>query len=97
MYCVKQLHMTTFVSAITSICVRYFGLSKEKVSFMIKRKEDKTLLYAIMMDIIEAEEFGYSDKNRMVVLRDSGIDSLIREFHHQMIINYPKMSKYIVL
>ena len=33
----------------------------------------------------------------MVVLRDSGIDSLIREFHHQMIINYPKMSKYIVL
>ncbi len=97
MYCVKQLHMTTFVSAITSICVRYFGLSKEKVSFMIKEKEDKTLLYAIMMDIIEAEEFGYSDKNRMVVLRDSGIDSLIREFHHQMIINYPKMSKYIVL
>lgn len=97
MYHVKQLHMETFVSAITSICVRYLGLSKEKVSFMLKEKEDKILLYAIIMDIIEAEEFGYSDKNRMVVLRDSKINSLIREFHHQMVINYPKMSKYIVL
>lgn len=97
MYQVKQLHMETFVSAITSICVRYLGLSKENVSFMIKEKEDKTLLYAIIMDIIEAEEFGYSDKNRMVVLRDSKMNSLIREFHHQMVINYPKISKYIVL
>ncbi len=96
-YQVKQLHMETFVSAITSICVRYLGLSKEKVSFMMNEKQDKTLLYAIIMDIIEAEEFGYSDKNRMVVLRDSKINSLIREFHHQMIINYPKMSHYIVL
>lgn len=97
MYQIKQLHMETFVSAITSICVRYLGLSKEKVSFMMNEKQDKTLLYAIIMDIIEAEEFGYSDKNRMVVLRDSKINSLIREFHHQMIINYPKMSHYIVL
>lgn len=97
MYHVKQLHMETFVSAITSICVRYLGLSKEKVSFMLKEKEDKTLLYAIIMDIIEAEEFGYSDKNRMVVLRNSKMNSLIREFHHQMVINYPKISKYIVL
>lgn len=96
-YQVKQLHMETFVSAITNICVRYLGLSKEKVSFMMNGKEDKTLLNAIIMDIIEAEEFGYSDKNRMVVLRDSKINSLIREFHHQMIINYPKMSHYIVL
>lgn len=96
-YQVKQLHMETFVSAITSVCVRYFGLSKEKVSFMMNEKEDKTLLNAIIMDIIEAEEFGYSDKNRMVVLRDSKINSLIREFHHQMVINYPKMSHYIVL
>lgn len=97
MHHIKQLHMETFVSAITSICVRYLGLSKEKVLFMIKEKEDKKLLYAIITDIIEAEEFGYSDKNRMVVLRDSKISSLIREFHHQMIINYPKMSHYIIL
>ncbi len=97
MHHIKQLHMETFVSSITSICVRYLGLSKEKVLFMIKEKEDKKLLYAIITDIIEAEEFGYSDKNRMVVLRDSKISSLIREFHHQMIINYPKISHYIIL
>ena len=96
MHHIKQLHMETFVSSITSICVRYLGLSKEKVLFMIKEKEDKKLLYAIITDIIEAEEFGYSDKNRMVVLRDSKISSLIREFHHQMIINYPKISHYII-
>lgn len=97
MSCVKQLHITTFVSAITSICVRYLGLSKKNVSFMMKGIEDTILLHEIMMDIIEAEEFGHSDKNRMVVLRDSGIWSMICEFHHQMIINYPKMSHYIIL
>ena len=50
-----------------------------------------------MAEIFEAEEFGHSSKDRMVVLRGTGLMDYAREFHHQMKLTYPKASRCIVL
>jgi site-specific recombinase XerD len=47
-----------------------------------------------LMEIISAEEFGKSDKNRMVALRKRGLFSYIKEFHYQMRMNYAQESKH---
>jgi len=94
---VKELKITGFVNVITGVCVKYLGLSRNRASFMQSEREDRSLLYRFMMDILDAEEFGYCDQNRMVVLRDASIISYLREFHHQMKINNLKASRYVFL
>ena len=41
---------------------------------------------------MEAEEFGKS-KGRMVALSGNGLFDYVREFHHQMHLNFPKAGK----
>lgn len=92
-----------FAQTITEICVQYFGLQRNNVAFMFENqketKEDQRReKYACFMkDILEAEEFGHSNADRMVVLQNSGLRAYIREFHHQMRLNHPRLSKCIVL
>lgn len=46
-----------------------------------------------MKDILEAEEFGKSNRERMLVLQGTGISDYMREFQHQMHLNYPNAGK----
>lgn len=48
-------------------------------------------------EIIEAEEFGRSAKDRMVLVTDTSILGYVREFHHQMHLNYPKAGRCFFL
>ena len=50
-----------------------------------------------MKEILEAEEFGKSSKDRMVALRGSSLTDYVREFHHQMHLNFPKAGKCFLL
>ena len=45
-----------------------------------------------MEELMDAEEFGKA-KNRMVALRGNGLFDYVREFHHQMHLNFPKAGK----
>ena len=47
-------------------------------------------------DLFEAGEFG-KVKGRMVALRGNGLFDYVREFHHQMHINFPKAGKCFLL
>lgn len=86
-----------FVELLTAACVRYLGLGEERVRFLIHRKISEEELEAFMKEILEAGEFGKAQSNRMVVMRGTGIGAYIREFHHQMRLNYPKAGRVFLL
>lgn len=97
------LHMITeskvdgFVRMITAVCVKYLGLREENVAFLELEKYNDNELQTFMKEIISAEEFGKSGKDRMVVMRGNSFADYAREFHHQMKLNNPNNSRYILL
>ena len=88
-----------FAVMMTRVCVKYLGLREKQVEFLMQAepKDVCDLTEELMAEIFEAEEFGHSSKDRMVVLRGTGLMDYAREFHHQMKLNYPKASKIMVL
>lgn len=87
-----------FASIIMAVCVEYLQLDRKKVAFLLDRESfDKKAVASFMKEVFEAEEFGHSDTDRMVVLRGTKLTDYIREFHHQMKLTYPKASRCVVL
>jgi hypothetical protein len=82
-----------FAEVITAVCVKYLGLNKDHVSFL---SLDYKMADQFVMDILEAEEFGAGDTNRMVMMSGSKLTDYIREFHHQMNLNYPKLGRIVI-
>ncbi len=88
-----------FSDIVTMTCVRFLGLKYENVRFML---EDNVGLQEsdvdrFIRDVLDAEEFGKSGKDRMVALRGTNICDYIREFHHQTCLNFPAASRVFVL
>lgn len=90
---VQESGVRGFSDMVTLFCCAYLGLEREKVGWMgiIGDYDVKSFL----REILEAEEFGKSAKDRMVTLRGDGLGDYIREFHHQMCLNFPRGSRYI--
>lgn len=88
-----------FAVMMTRVCVKYLGLREKQVEFLMQAepKDVCDLTEELMAEIFEAEEFGHSSKDRMVVLRGTRLMDYAREFHHQMKLNYPKAGKIMVL
>lgn len=102
---VKESGLKGFSDMITAVCIRYLGLKQRRVEWM---EIDSSLLLKsdsgsgkakaddvqeFLKEIMAAEEFGKSSGDRMVALRGSGLTAYVREFHHQMHLNYPKAGK----
>ena len=91
-----------FSDAITRVCVRYLGLKRDNVLWMglydgkLSREELDAETEEFAADLFEAGEFG-KVKGRMVALRGNGPFAYVREFHHQMHINFPKAGKCFLL
>ena len=85
-----------FSKAVTSVCALYLGLSKEKCPIPYDTLTDKELTDEFLRDILDAGEFGCSESESMVGMDGNGIFAYIKEFHHQMHINFPKAGKCIV-
>ncbi len=92
---VKESGLKGFSDMITQVCCSYLGLRSEQVEWMEMFTSYK--VHAFMEEILEAEEFGKKSAERMVVLRKQGIWEYVREFHHQMCLNFPKAGKCFVL
>ncbi len=83
-----------FSDQVTRVCIDYLGLEESKVTFMQLAVDDAE---AFMKETLEAEEFGKSSKDRMVALRGGKLSDYVREFHHQMRLNYPGAGKCFLL
>lgn len=98
---VNESGLKGFSDMITAVCCHNLGLDEKKVSFMeisqlaehkISKEEE-----AFLQEIMEAEEFGKTSNARMVALRGNGFWDYVREFHHQMRLNFPKAGKCFLL
>ena len=92
--------MMGFARLVTAVCVKYLGLSGEKVPLLLCRfdwEAEAANLEAFLTEILEAEEFGKSSADRMVALRGTGWWDYCREFHHQMLLTYPRAGRYRIL
>jgi hypothetical protein len=96
---IKECRCRQFAIVMTRLCVFYLGLDIKNVLFLLKDSETakKSAYEKLMHDIILSEEFGRSDNNRMVLLKGTHFSSYVKEFHHQMRLNNPKYSKFVVL
>lgn len=95
---VRESKTEGFAKMITAVCVRYLGLSAERVDFLVGPEEiGAQAVEEMMAEILEAEEFGRSASDRMVVMRGTGLSDYIREFHHQTVLTYPGAGKYPIL
>lgn len=91
---VQESIICGFARTVTEVCVQYLGLSESKVTFMQLGDIKSDIFIA---EIFDAEEFGYSGRDRMVLMRGSRPADYLREFHHQMKLNFPKQQKYVIL
>lgn len=80
-----------FSDMITLCCCEYLGLDRQKIGWM--NCEQGLNVQEFLEDVLAAEEFGHSSAERMVTLQGNGILAYVREFHHQMHLNFPKIGK----
>ena len=83
-----------FSDLVTSACFYELGL---KGDHMPAKTVDREWCEAFLEEVFAGGEFGRSSTDRMVSLRGTGIFEYVREFHHQMRLNYPKLSVCILL
>lgn len=93
---IRQTGLNGFSDMITSLCIEYLGLGGERAEEILTGTFQGSP-EVFMREILDAEEFGLHEKSRMVVLRGTGFMDYIREFHHQMRLGYPGISRIVVL
>ena len=93
---VRESGLKSFSDTVTCTCVRYLGLKKERVAWM-DLPEENGIEADFLKEILEAEEFGKSESDRMVALRNVGPVEYVREFHHQMHLNFPRIGRCFLL
>ena len=90
----KESGLQRFSDVISAVCIRFLGLSmKNPVGADVGYETEENF----MREILDAEEFGHSDQNRMVMMNGTGIGAYAREFHHQMQLNYPRAGRCFLL
>lgn len=101
---IKESGTYGFAGILSQACVHYLGLKRDNVSFILDMENsshygiDKVSVPEFIKEVFEAGEFGKSSPDRMVVLRGRGwLLPFIREFHHQMKLNYPRAGKIIII
>ena len=83
-------NLVRFTEVLTWICVAYLGLPKEQFAWELPQTGNERMF---LREILDAEEFGTGGSSRMVVMQGGGLVGYVREFHHQMHLNYPKAGK----
>ena len=91
---VSESRLIGFSEIILSVCVYYLGLDKENVPHSICEIEK---CEEFVDDVLEAEEFGRSNVNRMAIMSDTSLIGYFKEFHHQMKLSFPKASKIFII
>ena len=92
---VNESGIKGFSDIVTKACVKYLSLDEKKVGWM--NISDDTDADSFMADVMNAGDFGKMENDRMVVLRGKGFSDYVREFHHQMHLNFPKAGKVFVI
>lgn len=90
---VAESGLQVFSDMITGVCVHFLGLKPPHTGELVPLEQAEIF----MKEVLDAEEFGSSTSDRLVVLHGTGIWDYVKEFHHQMKMNYPKCGKFWIL
>lgn len=85
--------MSEFAKAVTAICVTYLGLTREKSPIPAESAVEQDVMDALLRDVLDAGEFGYGEAERMVGMDGNSLGAYLREFHHQMHLNFPRAGR----
>lgn len=91
---IKESRIKGFSDAVTNLCISYLGLSDDYRRLL---ESGDTKAEPFLEEILNSGEFGTSSNDRMVSLRGDSFADLVREFHHQMHINFPKAGKVFII
>jgi len=95
-HCLTKESVTErFAEAVTETCALCLGLKKDNFAWDYDAAEIPSR--ELMREILDAEEFGKNDANRMVMLSGMGPWAYMKELHHQMHLNFPKAGKCFLL
>lgn len=94
---IAETGLEGFSDMITGLCVQFIGLSDEQADKLFTGCLAGQQCDVFMRDILDAGEFGMQEEDRMVIVRGRGLAGYVREFHHQMCLNFPKKSRVPVL
>ena len=89
--------LENFSRMVTSVCVYHLGLQREVNGWLCQRLFSEADEEGFWKGILEAGEFGRGEAERMVVLRERGLKGYLREFHHQMHLNFPRAGRCYLL
>lgn len=94
---VSESGLMRFAAAVTAVCIENLGLKSEKSPVPCHTFPDKKTTDALLEDIFLAGEFGHSEETRMVGLQGTSPWAYVKEFHHQMHLNFPNEGKNVLL
>lgn len=91
---VQESGLSGFSVMITSVCVHYLGLDRQCcLCRQMQTIMEESDAYGFLEELLSAEEFGTSSRDRMVVLQDTSLFSYVRQFHHVTKSNFPRAGK----
>ena len=99
LWLVRNSGIKGFSDMITLECYRYLGLKKACAAWL-KPEESKLTkgdIDEFWNEFISYGEFGKGSGDRMVALRGNGLFDYLREFQHQMRLNYPRESRFLLI
>lgn len=85
---VQESGCSKFAEIVTCTCACYLGLDAAAFAWEINGQE--LPIEDFLREILDAEEFGSADNSRMVMTAGADVISFLKEFHHQMRLNFPK-------
>lgn len=97
---VRMAGLDKFSDCMTLCTQEYLGLSNENSEKMLvdcRGVLTQALLENIMIDIIDAGNFGELEKDRLVSLRSDGIGGMVSQIHCRMKENFPRLSKFFLI
>ena len=92
--CMDTIGLRGFSEMISSAC--YFELGLKDASLLGEQIRRETA-ESFLKDVLESYEFGSVQDQQMVKMRGTKMQDFLREFHHQMHLNYPKAGKVWVI
>ena len=88
---IRESGMEGFAAMVTAACKQYLGMEQKVLTELQPQKKEK--VEDFLLDILEGGEYGETTSGRMVVLKGNRLWDYVREFHHQMHLNFPRMGK----
>lgn len=95
---VSDMGLAGFSHAMAALCIRYFGLPADSIPLLEQYTPSDGALEELMIDIMNAGEFGKTDTSRMLIMAKGRKPyHYLLQFHRQMKNRFPNAHKLVLL